>query len=467
SPGLEVPKGAKIETYFDYHDQEGFAGALEMCSGAGVCRKNTGGGGVMCPSYRATLDERHSTRGRANALRLAISGQLPTGTATEPAAWNDPETLETLSLCLSCKACKSECPSNVDVARLKAEYTAQSYQAAGKTPLQARVFGHVRQLNQLGSLAPGLANWVGNLPLVRKYLNRLLGLAPQRTLPPFAPSLYRWFAKRPTSSNPNRDRQGAVNEQLASKVVLFADCFVTYNEPEIGRQAVAVLETLGYEVAFPKVGCCGRALISNGLLPQAIRSADNVLTQLTPYINDPAVKAIVVCEPSCLSAMQDDWLQLKLKTPMELRRRLAAKAMAVEDFIERFWEQHPLRPTITEVPDRAANGVVYHGHCHQKALAGSGNKVGAEAFLRRIAGTKLRVLPSGCCGMAGAFGYAAKRYDLSMKIGEQSLFSLLRDVAPDVTVVAAGTSCRHQIKDGTGRKAIHPITLAAEALDLA
>ena len=470
SPGLEGLKssnknsptplrpGDNFETYFNYHDQEGFPGALEMCSGAGVCRKNTGSGGVMCPSYRATLDERHSTRGRANALRLAISGQLSTG--TPQAAWNDPETEETLSLCLSCKACKTECPSNVDVARLKAEYTAQRYKMTGHIPLQDRVFGHVRRLNRFGSLLPGLANWVTRLPAVRGSFNRVLGLAPERTLPPFAPSLYRWFARHPLPPDSSQ----------RPRVVLFGDCFVTYNEPEIGRQAVAVLEALGYSVALPKVGCCGRAMISHGLLADAIRSADRVLAQLAPYINDPAVKAIVVCEPSCLSAMQDDWLQLKLQTPMDLRRRLAAKALAVEDFIERFWSEHPIRPELKPVPEGAANGVVYHGHCHQKALSGSGvgggtkGGGGAEALLRRIAGPQLRVLPSGCCGMAGAFGYAAQRYDLSMKIGEQSLFSLLRDVPPESTVVAAGTSCRHQIKDGTGRRAIHPVTLAAQAL---
>jgi len=433
----------QVETYYDYADQEGLVGALEMCSGPGVCRKTAGG--AMCPSYRATADERHATRGRANALRLAISGQLP-GAAQGQAAWNDPETLETLSLCLSCKTCKTECPSNVDMARLKAEYTAQSYKAAGRIPLSARVFGHIRMLNQLAALMPALAGWVTGLSPVRGIMNKLLHLASQRTLPGYERSLYRWFARRPASA------------ATGPTVALFGDCFVTYNEPRIGQHAVAILEKLGYRVAFPRVGCCGRSLISNGLLADAIAAADAVLTQLAPLINDPAVKAIVVCEPSCLSAMKDDYLTLKLKTPLELRRKLAAKAMLLEEFVENFWAEHPAPP---QVAGSQARPVVLHGHCHQKALWGT---QATEKLLRRLVGTQLTVLPSGCCGMAGAFGYSRDRYELSMKIGEQSLFTHLRPLPANALILAPGTSCRHQIKDGTGRQAIHPITCIAESL---
>ena len=439
----------KVDTYFDYADQECFVGALEMCSGAGVCRKTAGGS--MCPSYRATVDERHTTRGRANALRLAISGQLPGGGAKASGpAWDDPDTLETLSLCLSCKACKTECPSNVDMARLKAEYTAQHYKSSGRIPLSAKVFGHVRALNRLGSIAPAFAGFMMRLPPVRGVMNRVLHLAKQRTLPAFGKSLYRWFEQRPATAVP------AVG---GPAVVLFGDCFVTYNEPQIGRHAVAILEKLGYRVAFPRVGCCGRSLISNGLLADAIVAADAVLTALAPAINDPAVKAIVVCEPSCLSAMKDDYLTLKLKTPMDLRRKLAAKAMALEEFIEKSWSAHPAPPKI--IPNHEARPVVLHGHCHQKALWGT---QATEAVLRRLVGDRLTVLPSGCCGMAGAFGYMKDKYDLSMAIGEQSLFSLLEDVPAETIVVAPGTSCRHQIYDGTARHALHPIELLADAL---
>lgn len=431
-----------VDTYFDYSDQENFRSAVEMCNGAGVCRKAAGG--TMCPSYRATLDERHSTRGRGNALRTAISGQLPSTGPTGQPAWDDPETIETLRLCLSCKACKSECPSNVDVARLKAEYTAQRYKE-GDIPLQARVFGHVRRLNQLASLAPSLANWLSNLAPLRAIANSVLNLAPQRTLPSFAPSLYRWFAARNEVTTPR------------PRVVLFGDCFTTYNEPAIGQAAVELLESLGYRVELPKVGCCGRSMISTGLLDDAIRAADQVLTQLRPYIEDDAVKAILVCEPSCLSAMKDDWLQLKLKTDMPLRRRLAEKATMVEEFVDRLWNEHPSRPT----PPALDRDVILHGHCHQKALWSDES---SAALIRRLVGNRLTVLPSGCCGMAGAFGFTKDRYDVSMKIGEQSLFPAVRNAAPDAIVLAPGTSCRHQIKDGTGRQALHPIELAAKLL---
>ncbi len=440
-----------VETYFDYSNQEGFAGALEMCNGAGVCRRTAVG--AMCPSYRATLDERHGTRGRANALRLAISGQFPADPEehSHAPAWNDEATHETLALCLSCKACKTECPSNVDIARLKAEFTAQSYRQSGRVPLRARVFGNIRTLNELGSLAPGFANWVAALPPTRAVLQRLLDLAPERSMPRFAPSLYSWFATRGSPTN----------DPARPKVVLFADCFVTYNEPHIGRAAIEVLEALGYQVALPKVGCCGRAMISTGLLDQAIRSADAALAALRSAIEEPRVKAIVVCEPSCLAAMKDEWLQLKLSTDIALRKQLAAKAILIDEFVERYWNEHPLAPQIST---ETGPPVVMHGHCHQKALWGEQT---AAALQRRLLGSRFSSLPSGCCGMAGSFGYTKERYALSMKIGEQSLFSLLRGVPSDAIVLAPGTSCRHQIHDGTGREARHPIELVAMLLKAA
>jgi FAD/FMN-containing dehydrogenase/Fe-S oxidoreductase len=433
-----------VDTYFDYDDQHGFDGAVEMCNGAGFCRKTAGG--TMCPSYRATLDERHSTRGRGNALRLAITGQV-SGVVNGQPAWSDPGTMGTLDLCLSCKACKTECPSNVDVARLKAEYTAQRYRQEGRAPLSARVFGHVRTLNRIGSIAPNFANGFNRLAPVRAILNHLLELAPQRSIPPFAPSLFRWFQQRP-----------AKPQSVGGAVLLFGDCFTTYNEPHIGRSAVAVLESLGYEVVLPDVGCCGRAMISTGLLPDAISTVNRTLDRLAPILDDPRVKAIVVAEPSCLSAIKDDWLQLKLRAPLEQRRRIAERSFLVEDFVDRFWDEHPRRPALTAGSD--SSPILLHGHCHQKALWGDETSANA---LRRIAGDRVTVLPSGCCGMAGSFGYVAHRYEVSMKIGELSLFGPIRE-APDAIIAAPGTSCRHQVKDGTGRQAVHPIELLAQAM---
>ena len=431
----------RFDTYFSYSDQEGFRGAVEMCNGAGFCRKTAGG--TMCPSYRATLDERHSTRGRGNALREAILGRKNGSPSPD---WDDQGTIDTLHLCLSCKACKSECPSNVDVARLKAEYTGQRYKRDGAT-LQARLFGQVRWLNRMGSILPSLANAISRAEPIRALMNRWLNLAPQRSLPPFAKSLYRQFNDLPQSKAPAR-------------VVLFADCFTTYNEPHIGMAAVRVLNAFGYAVDLPQVGCCGRAMMSTGLMDAAVASADSTLEALRAAIDDPAVAAIVVCEPSCLSSMIDDWLDLRLKTEPALRKRLADKAFLVEEFIENHWDQHPKKPQIR----KEANEIVFHGHCHQKALLGTST---ATAVLQRLAGPDgVRVLDSGCCGMAGSFGFTADRYDLSMKIGELSVFPPVRASNASATVVAPGTSCRHQIADGTGRHALHPIELIARAIDV-
>jgi FAD/FMN-containing dehydrogenase/Fe-S oxidoreductase len=436
-----------VETYFDYHDQHGFRGAVEMCNGAGVCRKKTGG--TMCPSYMGTLDERHSTRGRGNALRMAISGQLGDEWAaahggTGKPLWNDPGTIETLDLCLSCKACKSECPSNVDIARLKAEYAAQRYRSTGEVPLKARLFGHVRVLNKIGSVTPGLANWTNRLPVVRALLNRLLNLAPKRSIPEFAVSLKRrWGRSSPTG---------------APRVALFGDCFTMYNEPGIGLAGRRVLEAFGYDPVLADAGCCSRALISTGLLDDAIATADRTLERLRPLIEDDGVRAIVVAEPSCLSAFKDDWLQLKLKTPMALRRRLAAKSWLIEEFLDRDWDRHPTRPQAVHAGAQA----ILHAHCHQKALWGADT---SASLLRRMLGEgAVRVLDSGCCGMAGSFGYTADHYDLSMRIGELVLLPAVRAAPPDACVVAPGTSCRHQIHDGAGRRAIHPIELVEAVL---
>jgi FAD/FMN-containing dehydrogenase/Fe-S oxidoreductase len=427
-----------VETYFDYSDSDGFLHAAEQCNGAGVCRKRTG---VMCPSYHATLDERHSTRGRGNALRLAITGQLP-GSAGRP-GFDDPETMKTLDLCLSCKACKSECPSNVDIARLKAEYTAQRYRQSGKVPLAALATGHVRVLNRVGAIAPGLASAVSASGPARAFINRVMNIHPERSLPKFSRSLY--SALRPAPARPGQ-----------SRVVLYADCFTTYNESRIGVAAGRVLEKLGYAVSLSPSVCCGRSMISVGMLEQAISTIDAAVEALRPAIEDDAVKAVVVCEPSCLSAMKDDWLALKCRTPLGLRQRLADKAMLPEQFIEAAWETHPVRPVVDA--GGLSGKVLLHAHCHQKALWGAAS---SAALLARLVGERLKVLDTGCCGMAGSFGYDAERYGVSMKIAELALLPAVRRAGPGDVLVAPGTSCRHQVHDGTGgaREALHPIEL--------
>ncbi|MCC6285577.1 MAG: FAD-binding protein [Phycisphaerales bacterium] len=437
-----------VETYFAFDDQHGLAGAAEMCNGAGVCRKKRTG--TMCPSYMATLDERHSTRGRGNALRLAITGQAAPGRPGE-ATWDDPETMATLNLCLSCKACKSECPSNVDIARLKAEYTAQRFRARGGAPLGALLMGHVRTLNRLGCAAPGLSNALARSAPGKWLSRRLLNIDPRRDLPPFARPMQRDFTRR------DRDLARAGDERPI--VAIFGDCFSTFNEPAIGRAARRVLDACGYRVMLPRHGCCGRALISMGALAEARPVIERTARALRPWVRDPRVKAIVFLEPSCLSAITDDWLDLNVDVPADDRRALAAKCALVEDFVDRAWEAHPARPRF-----RAPEGdVLLHGHCHQKALWGAQT---SAALLRRIAGDRCRTLDTGCCGMAGSFGYTTDRYDLSMKIGELALFPQVRRAheAGPATLCAPGTSCRHQVRDGTGVHALHPIEFAAACL---
>jgi FAD/FMN-containing dehydrogenase/Fe-S oxidoreductase len=428
-------------TFFRYDREDGFEHAVESCNGAGLCRRMSGGTS-MCPSYRALKDERHATRGRGNALRLAVTGQLAKD------RWNDPETIETLDLCLSCKACKTECPSNVDISKLKAEYTAQRYARDG-APLSARVFGHVRRLNALGSRFHAIANIVNATPVAKALAHAVLGVDPRRSIPAFGASLFDWFRKR---------------EPVAATrtVILFGDCFSAYNEPGVGQSAVRLLEAFGYRVILSDVGCCGRSLISTGLLAEARGEIARASDALTELLATTRADAVLVLEPSCASAIRDDWLELLPAGAgaevRSARESLARKTFLVEEFLDASWDAHPRRPEIPKQHDK----IVLHGHCHQKALWTSES---SGRFLRRIFGKDLSVLDTGCCGMAGSFGYVDRRYDLSMAIGEERLFPAVR-AASDAVVCAPGTSCRHQIHDGTGREALHPVDLAARALGL-
>lgn len=434
------------KTYFRYETEHGFGQAIELCNGAGVCRKTSGG--AMCPSYRATLDERHATRGRGNALRLAITGQLSRDGNTP--AWNDLETHRTLDLCLSCKACKAECPSNVDIAKLKAEYLAHAWDERGRPPLATRFFGNVRAINKLGSHMAPLANAMMRFAPARAIVNRVLGIDPRRSLPRFERSLYRWNAQR-----------GAMrNTQPAQTVILLPDCFTVYSEPRIGVAAIETLEHLGYRVVLPRnVGCCGRSLISVGMLPDARQTCAAVARALIAHIEQEDAVAVVGCEPSCISAIVDDWQDLDMNVDRRKLAMLKERTIAVEEFVaQQLLLQGKVRKPAAETAVRSDDRVLFHGHCHQKALW---SDAGTERLLHEVLGERITVLDAGCCGMAGSFGYGSAHYDVSQQIGELVLFPALRS-DPSATILAPGTSCRHQIRDALCRDALHPVDLIRE-----
>ncbi len=452
---------ATMGTYFDYSGEHGFDHAVELCNGAGVCRKKRGG--TMCPSYMATLDERHSTRGRGNALRLAVSGQGVVGETkrrrdgeTECGAcgpvWGDPETLETLRLCLSCKACKSECPSNVDIAQYKAEYLAQSYDAAGKVPLQARVFARVRTINRVGSMFAPVSNWVARSAPNRWLMEKVIGVDRRRSLPGFERAAWRKINRR-------------VNGPM---VLLFGDCFSAFSEPGVALATARVFNAFGYRVwsAPAALGCCQRPAISTGQLAAATRGINRSLLRFNELLESPELSAMVVCEPSCLSAFKDEWAKLRLSQDAVAQGAALREgagldpggAFLPEQFLAERWDEHPRRPAF----HRPAGRVLLHGHCHQKALWGIES---SAAMLRRVVpASQLHVLDTGCCGMAGSFGFTTDRYELSMKIGELGFLPAARSLEEGDTLVAAGTSCRHQALDGAGVRAVHPMEFLASLL---
>ncbi|MBU3728321.1 MAG: FAD-binding oxidoreductase [Phycisphaerales bacterium] len=439
---------ADVETAFAYGPEGGFAHAVSSCNGAGLCRRLSPAGGTMCPSYRATLDERHSTRGRGNALRLASTGQFGAHAAAGAAAerWNDPATLETLGLCLSCKACKSECPSNVDISKLKAEYLHQGHRARGGVDWRTRTLSNVRALSRVGSAVWPIANAVARTGVARRAASWLMGFDARRSLPPFGASLFGWAGRRRAEHGPE-----------APAVVLFGDCFSAYGESGIGRSAVELLEAFGYRVIVADAGCCARAAISCGALDDAARTVARTAASLAALADAHRARAILMLEPSCHSAVIDDWTDLRTDADRAVIARIASMSHLVEVWLDAQWDSHPRRPAF-RTPQGSCD---VHVHCHQKALLGT---AGASGLLRRIHGTGVRTLETGCCGMAGAFGFGADRYELSMRIGEMGVLPAARALAPGATLVAAGTSCRHQIRDGASVEALHPVEVAHKAL---
>ena len=411
-----------ISTVFRFREEGNFQEEVHMCSGVGECRKI--GKGTMCPSYMATRNEKDSTRGRANALRLAMSGQ-----SMQPIYSQD--IIDVLDLCLSCKACKSECPSNVDMAKLKSEVLQMKYDHSGNTIRESLLKKSSSYAKQLAGTVAPMVNRIQRSQLFRKTLDKLVGFDQRRILPSYARvPLYQWY-----------QQQYFPPANAETSVVLFADTYVNYHEPEVGISAIELLGSLGVAVELANIGCCQRPRISNGFLHAAKEDGTLMATNLQAFMKTG--KKIVVCEPSCASALQFDIPDL-LDDP-DVANSLSKNVHLLTDFV---WDI--LKRRKNPGLKLKSKEMVLHGHCHEKALYGTQSL--HEIF--NHLGARLSEIDSGCCGMAGSFGYEKEHYQLSETIGEDRLFPSLRSAAKNTLVISNGFSCRHQIDHFTDRKAI-------------
>lgn len=414
-------KQVPIETFLDFHDEGGIVLAADLCNGNGMCRKSEK---IMCPSFQATQDEFHTTRARAQTLRDIFNGKLPIE------EFSGEGVRSVLDLCLECKGCKTECPSSVDMAKMKSEFLHHYHKKHGIS-WRDWLFAHIGELNRAGSPFAWVINFT--YPLAKMFLS-WIGITPKRPMPRLAKERFSdWFSKHtPLQGKP---------------VVLFNDTFTEFNEPEIGKAAVKVLESLGYQVIVPPWQCCGRPALSKGVLEYAKTQATNATKVLLPYAQQNI--PIIGLEPSCLFTLKDDFGGL-LGHDNEAVAFLKANCITFDEFVHK----HTLSLT------RLEKTVQVHGHCHQKALVGL--KPTLEV-LRAIPGLQVIEIDSGCCGLAGSFGYEKEHYDISMKIGNLKLFPAIHK-QPEAIIIAGGFSCRHQIKHGTQKRAIHLAEFLAQCL---
>jgi FAD/FMN-containing dehydrogenase/Fe-S oxidoreductase len=430
-----------VTTTFDFTADGGLLPAAELCAGVGACRKKREG--TMCPSFQATRDEKDSTRGRANLLRLAITRQLGFE------GFTDPRIREVLDLCLECKACKSECPTNVDMARLKAEFLHQWYRKHG-LPWRNRVFGHTDTLGRIGCAMAPVSSWLLRTRPSRLLQEKLLGIDRRRVPPAFA---RRTLVQRYPALRSHDDF-----DLSARRVLLFPDTFTNYFEPEIGAATIELLQRAGCAVTLgqPGLRCCGRPFISNGMLDEAVANAQHNVERLYEWSRQGG--PIIACEPSCILTIRDDYPAL-LKG--ELRFRAETVAEACQTF-EEFFESRLVIEDVARCGWKpGTQQILVHAHCHQRSLVGMGPTL---SLLRRIPGAEVIDLDAGCCGMAGSFGYESEHYEISRLVGEQRLLPAVRKGRPEAAVVAPGFSCRLQIRHFTGRQAVHPGVLLRSVL---
>ena len=438
TPGQETPKH---KTVFNFAKEGSILRLAEKCSGSGDCRKTNLTGGTMCPSFMATRQEHDTTRARANILRQFLTN------SDKPNNFDHEEIKSVMDLCISCKGCKTECPSGVDVAKLKAEFLQHYYDANG-VPLRTRLIGNFTRLNSLASVLPGAYNLLMNDGATGKWAKKMMGFAPERSLPRLHRQTFTsWFRKW---------RSGTPVPLAAPKVYLFADEFTNFNDVELGQKAVQLLHALGYEVQVPKHEESGRTYLSKGLVRDARKLAISNTTLLSRVLADGS--PIVGLEPSAILTLRDEYLDLVPEELLPQAQAIAKQAFLIDEFLATEISRGHIKPEQFTTAERK---VKIHGHCHQKALSTVNATV---KILSAPVNYYVEVIPSGCCGMAGSFGYEAEHYEVSMKIGELVLFPAVRAAAEEVLIAAPGTSCRHQIKDGTGRIASHPVEILWEAL---
>jgi len=422
-----------LDTTFSFPEKGTLLYAVEKCSGSGDCRKSSLIGGTMCPTFMATRDEDKSTRGRANILREFLTR------SEKKYPFDHEEIYRVMDLCISCKACKSECPSNVDMAKLKAEFL-QHYYEIHEVPFRSWLVGWLPRINRLGILVRPITNFITGTSVFRK----IIGFDEKRAIPALSKTTLRSWKRK--HDNPSEGK----------KVYLFADEFTNFNDSDIGIKVILLLEKLGYKVIIPNHCESSRTFLSKGMLKQAKKVADRNIAMLKDIVTHES--PLIGIEPSAILAFRDEYPEIAGKTMKGEALKIAGNALLLEEFICRELD----RGVITaEMFTKEQRLIKLHGHCQQKAIA-------STSFTKRMLSIpvnyKVEEIPSGCCGMAGAFGFEKEHYDLSMKIGEMVLFPAVREASPGTVIAASGTSCRQQIRDGTGRKAFHPGEILFDAL---
>ena len=430
-----VGKTKELNTSFDFSDQRGYLRAIEKCNGSGDCRKSAAIGGSMCPTFMATRDEDKTTRGRANILREYLSRS----SKSDP--FDHREIYQILDLCISCKACKAECPSNVDMAKFKAEFLQHYYEKHG-IPLRSRLIAYMPRLYRIGRVVRPLTNWMTGLDIFKS----LIDFAPERKIPQLSKiTISRWLKK------PHNLTGGSLG-----KVFLFADEFTNENESDIGIKAILLLNRLGYEVTIPRHRESGRTFLSKGLVKTAKKVAGKNVLLLADRIT--SATPLIGIEPSAILAFRDEYPELVDHQLKEKTTVLAGNTFMLDEFISSEFDKGKIKPESFTTEKRQ---IKLHGHCQQKAIASTAP---TKKMLEIPVNYKVEEIPSGCCGMAGSFGFEKEHYELSQKIGELVLFPEVRKAGSEVIISAPGTSCRHQILEGTGRKALHPVEVLYEAL---